>query len=243
MVQLKYFGDSRDFFKYDLITTLLQSGKFNNYVFIPMLTEHRDDNEGNITPRSRGGNSQDLLKFIEGCNNKSLRHWETWLKAEAKKVDYAAIKPVDGLFFTDEGREKYWRRHESLLNREKTLVFVDPDTGLETGNPSYLRRMGLEKYILNDELRLLIKDLSKTSVLMIYQHLPRNSDKHMESVKNKIKQILDIDQTVLVCAYREHDLAFLFICKDADLYKSIYELLKKFYEGGILKALVTHPIG
>lgn len=38
MVQLKYFGDSRDYFKYDLITTLVQHTSLDNYLFVPMLT-------------------------------------------------------------------------------------------------------------------------------------------------------------------------------------------------------------
>ena len=44
MVQLKYFGDSRDYFKYDLMTSILEEMMLESYVFIPMLTNHRDDN-------------------------------------------------------------------------------------------------------------------------------------------------------------------------------------------------------
>ena len=40
MVQLKYFGDDRDYFKYDSITYLLKAGLFRRYAFIPMLTEN-----------------------------------------------------------------------------------------------------------------------------------------------------------------------------------------------------------
>lgn len=149
MVQLKYFGDSRNFFKYDLITTLLQSGKFKNYVFIPMLTEHRDDNQGNISQRSRGEgkSSKELLEFIKGRNNKTLQHWRCWLEAKAENVAYAAIEPADCLCFADDGREEYWRRHKSLLTTKETLVFVDPDTGLETGTPNALKKKGREKYM------------------------------------------------------------------------------------------------
>ena len=41
MVQLKYFGDNRDFFKYDLITVVLEHTSLSHYVFIPMLIAHR----------------------------------------------------------------------------------------------------------------------------------------------------------------------------------------------------------
>lgn len=55
MVQLKYFGDSRDYFKYDLISSILEGMKIADYVFIPMLTNHRIDNEGNKTPKMISG--------------------------------------------------------------------------------------------------------------------------------------------------------------------------------------------
>lgn len=59
MVQLKYFGDSRDYFKYDLLASVLEEMNFGSYVFIPMLTNHRDD--GHCLPireRSHGGRWQ-----------------------------------------------------------------------------------------------------------------------------------------------------------------------------------------
>jgi hypothetical protein len=61
MVQLKYFGDNRDFFKYDLITAVFKHPSMRHYVFVPMLTEHRHDNEGKKPPRNRGDKSDALL--------------------------------------------------------------------------------------------------------------------------------------------------------------------------------------
>ena len=72
MVQLKYFGDSRDYFKYDLITSVLKDMKIENYIFIPMLTNHRVNNEGKKTPQKIGGKSDDLLLFIRSCGSKCL---------------------------------------------------------------------------------------------------------------------------------------------------------------------------
>jgi len=79
VVQLKYFGDDRDFFKYDLITHILTSTDLNNYAFVPMLTHHRQSNEGNKAPIHHSSRSEELFRFIDLCPNKSLKHWEAWL--------------------------------------------------------------------------------------------------------------------------------------------------------------------
>lgn len=240
MVQLKYFGDNRDFFKYDLITSILQqSEKLSNYVFIPMLTEHRDDNEGNLAPRKRGKSSNELLDFILRCREKSLKHWEEWLR---DKVDaYITIEPVNQTFFSDQTREKYWKEAQQIICKEKALIFADPDTGLQTGRPSYLMKMGREKYILNLELKFMIAEMLSTSVLMIYQHLTRNRHHHIESVNKKLQQIRSLNGGVSVCAYREDDLAFLFVSKSTELHTEILSILNSFYSGSTSKFKSVHP--
>jgi len=62
MVQHKYFGDSRDYLKYDLIKMVLENPVLPHYVFIPMLTEPRYDREGGVsradTRRCKSGNDR-----------------------------------------------------------------------------------------------------------------------------------------------------------------------------------------
>jgi hypothetical protein len=110
------------------------------------------------------------------------------------------------------------------------LIFIDPDTGLETGTPSYLRKMGREKYILNSELSCLFENLDKTSVLMIYQHLPNNKHIHQESVLKIINQAIASTGCQYIQAYREDDLTFIFIMKSNVIYKSISKLLNIYHE-------------
>lgn len=228
VVQLKYFGDSRDYFKYDLITYLLKCSNLTNYVFIPMLTSHRIDGEGNKLPKEVPGKSPELLSFIDSCLTKDLGHWETWLKPFVSS--YKTINPVNSIFFSNETRKEYWARLEDILPTKNALVFVDPDTGLESGSPSYLRKMGPEKYILNDELEYLFNGLDEDSILMIYQHLPNNKHIHKDSVKKKVNQALSSTSNAHVTAYREDDLAFIFMVKNKNLYVSLNSLLKKYHE-------------
>jgi len=223
MVQLKYFGDDRDFFKYDLITNILKNLQLTNYVFVPMLTEHRVDNEGNKKPYNSGDKSQELYDFISKKNSKSLNHWEEWI---LNFVDfYHTLKPVDEIVFSDETRDKYFNQFKNLVKIPNSLVFIDPDTGLETGSQSYLRKMGREKYLLDKELKFLVSNIDKSSVLMIYQHLPYNKHIHIKSLNKKMEQVSLVDDSIYYCAYRENDLAFILISKNLDVYNSLCNIL------------------
>lgn len=227
MVQLKYFGDSRDFFKYDLITQILDEMKIENYVFVPMLTKHRIDNEGKKTPIKNGDKSEDLHSFIGRCNPKSLSHWEKWLIAHVE--NYKTVEPVDESYFEDDSRNDYWASYAELLNEKNALIFLDPDTGLQSGSNSYLKKMGRDKYILDNEIKLLHDHLDPSSLLMIYQHLPNNKNDHKKAVRKKMEQLTALNIDSLVCGYREDDLVFLFLTKKPDLFKRLYGTLKNYH--------------
>lgn len=241
MVQLKYFGDSRDYFKYDLITHLLKKGVVSNYVFVPMLTNPKVDGEGNKKPKHIEGKSTELLSFIDRCDSKDLEHWEIWLKPHVES--YVTVHPVNEVFFEDDARNKYWESFEAVLKTKNALIFVDPDTGLETGKPSYLRKMGREKYILNKEFAKLSQLLDGSSVLMIYQHLPNNKHNHEESVNKKIKQAIEASGCPSVLAYREDDLAFLFIAKSEAIFSALCNLLEIYHgnSGHVYKSMHYAP--
>lgn len=239
MVQLKYFGDSRDYFKYDLMTLILEDMKIDNYVFIPMLTNHRIDNEGNKRPKMIAGKSGPLLSFIGNCGSPSLCHWEKWLSRYVK--NYKTVEPVDKIYFEDDTRAKYWISFTKHLKEKNAMIFLDPDTGLESGTQSYLWQKGREKYILNHEIDLLYRYLDPSSVIMIYQHLPYNKHAHEEAVSKKLVQLKASNQNALVCGYREDDLVFLFMLKDQELFTRLYNILTKYYVNSEHRYKSVHP--
>jgi hypothetical protein len=53
--------------------------------------------------------------------------------------------PIRLAFPDDDGRDRYWETCSQVINKRNALIFLDPDTGPETGKPSYLRRMGGRK--------------------------------------------------------------------------------------------------
>jgi len=228
MVQLKYFGDSRDYFKYDFITSIFEAHLFNRYTFIPMLTDHRDDKEGNRRPVSKGDKSSKLYDFIMTCKGKSLNHWEKWLTPYV--LSYHTIKPTDEIFFRDESRANYWQKFRPLVETNKTLVFLDPDTGLQTRNASYRKKMGPEKYILNKELNDVFMRLHPESLIMVYQHLPNNKHIHGEAIRKKLDQVQSVCCGAFTCAYREDDLAFVFVAKSTQILRRLQHFLSAYHE-------------
>jgi hypothetical protein len=212
-----------------LITHLLNKKVASNYGFIPMLTNPRSDGEGNKEPKYIKGKSCDLYCFIiNRRETKDLKHWEKWLKPFVKS--YKTKRPVNKVFFDDSNRDCYWKQYEDISKLANALIFIDPDTGLETGTPSYQKRMGREKYILNGEIKGLVQALDSTSVLMIYQHLQRNRHKHEDSVQKKLHQANKASGSSLVLAYREDDLAFIFITKSNKIFEKMREGLDSYYK-------------
>lgn len=133
------------------------------------------------------------------------------------------------MFFEDETRDEYWLSFDAHLKEKNALIFLDPDTGLETGRTSYLRKMGREKYILNHEIELLYGNLDTTSILMIYQHLPNNKHIHEAAVTKKLIQAKASNPDALVCAYREDDLAFLFMVREEGVFDSLCDCLTRYH--------------
>ena len=228
MVQPKFFGDNRDYFKYDLITSIFEAKLLERYVFIPMLTDHRNANK-----------SLKLYEFIEAC--KSLNNWETWLTPYV--TSYQTWKPTDQKYFRDESRTEYWGQFKPFMNTSKTLVFVDPDTGLQPKRSSDLKKGGPEKYILDNELKTLFDWLDPESILMIYQHLPRDSKRHSDATQEKLVQARSVCKTELACAYREYYLAFVFVATSKEILKQLHDLLDKYFlDNRNAKNALTHSL-
>lgn len=77
--------------------------------------------------------------------------------------------------------------------------------------------------------KLVKHSLDSSSVLMIYQHLPNNKHIHEESVCKKIKQAVEASDCSSVLAYREDDLAFLFIVKSEALFLELRNQLENYH--------------
>jgi len=173
-VKNQYFGDNRDLFKYDLILRVVKEiDSINHFTFIPMLTSDvsddkstkRDGEKRNRRNAKAGTKKSGLMNFLDGFEDKSkrdIKHLKNFFEKQGIEVTIYCGK---NKHFSHEYRGEYFKGIESEL-LSKSLIFVNPDNGLQIGRTR-------EKHIRYEEVRDLYKHMDKGSILMIYQHYPR----------------------------------------------------------------------
>ena len=164
----QYFGDNRDLFKYDLILRIIQAGLVNHFIYIPMLTKNDDSKQGGERDRCKarfGWKNQELCEFLNEFEEESERD----IRQLGRFFGKCGIKmKVYGRDFLHEGRKEYF---EAIGNDflSKSLIFVDPDIGLE------INKRSREKHVLYCEVSSLHENMGESPILMIYRHFPRKN--------------------------------------------------------------------
>ncbi len=216
----QYFGDNRDLFKYDLIFQIVKRGLVSHFIFIPMLTP---DVSGDKTTK-REGEQRNRCKSKAGRENNNLRIFLDKFQDKEKRD----IRELVGFFkeqgiemtihqhsFCHEEREAYFREAERKLS-PKSLIFVDPDIGLQV-------KRTRDKHIKYCEVKNLYDRMDTSSILMIYQHFPRN-DKHESYLGWRPKDLKEKIVGDLPIHIDDNEIILFFLTKDN---KSLRGLLGK----------------
>ncbi|OPX61755.1 MAG: hypothetical protein A4E34_01521 [Methanoregula sp. PtaU1.Bin006] len=171
-----FFGDARDLFKFDLVRHIMKAfPELGSFTFVPMLTEDepvsgkkttRTKDLGLAVKKGRAGTRnrelmEDLGRLQEIDDDLAYFHGiQSYFRKENIVVDVLHRDT-----FSHEHRENYFKK---VFDRfpSSSLVFLDPDTGLEVKNPT-------QRHLLFDEVKRIFDRMDHQSVLMIYQHLPR----------------------------------------------------------------------
>jgi hypothetical protein len=213
----QYFGDIRDLFKYDLIQRIVKEiSSLQKFTFIPMLTKYEPNRgDGNKRDFARakkdgrpGTNNEELIAFLKkyGEIDKDKRDFKKirdYFNSEDIKVE---IYNDEGYEFEHKARDSYFKNipGEYLHN---SLVFVDPDIGLEV-------KTCKEKHLRYREVRKLYDCMDEGSILMIYQHYRRARNKHKEYLPperaNKLKKEVKEDWSLEVS---DNEISFLFLTR------------------------------
>lgn len=225
----QYFGDNRDLFKYDLILQIIKAGLVTHFTFIPMLTPDVPSNksvkrEGEQRNRSKakaGNKNSDLVTFLNKFADRSKRDIKE-LQGFFKKQGIEAI--IFGDYFYHAKRETYFREAEKKL-LPKSLIFVDPDKGLEI-------KRTRDEHIKYCEIKSLYDRMDKSSILMIFQYFPRirtqsNIQKHFYERSTKLKEIgggLPIDYI------EDTEIKLFFLTRDKSLRESLGKVISKYGE-------------
>ena len=171
-----FFGDARDLFKFDLVRHIMKAfPDLASFTFVPMLTEEDVPAAKKKSPTKDLGLAQ--KKGRAGTRNLNLM------------VDMGRLQEIDDDLEYFQGIQSYFKKeniivdilhkdtfsHEHRVNYfnkmfekfpENSLIFLDPDTGLEVKNPT-------QRHLLFDEVKKIFDRMDHQSVLIIYQHLPR----------------------------------------------------------------------
>jgi len=171
-----FFGDTRDLFKFDLVRHIMKAfPDLASFTFVPMLTENEP------ASRKRKIATKDLglaqKKGRAGTHNRELM--EDLGRLQEIDDDYEYFHGIQSYFrkeniivdvlhtdtFSHEHRVNYFNRMFEKFPAN-SLIFLDPDTGLEVKNPT-------QRHLLFDEVGKISDSMDHQSILMIYQHLPR----------------------------------------------------------------------
>jgi len=241
-VKNQYFGDRRDFFKYDLLLDLAECLSKPRLTFIPMLTPNDGTGEGNVIGYECGARRQDLFDALRRAIN-------------ARQRDIGALREVlppcgvefllyrDAETFNNATRTEYFKNIPTdWLSR--AVVFFDPDIGLQTGTLGYMRVNGCDKYLMYAELENVAARAADDSVLVVYQHLQRNATKRTGDIGGRLRDLATHLATPSVWAVQWADLAFLVAVRDVALAIRIARRLREHAgkHGGILFGNHGQPV-
>ena len=211
----QYFGDRRDFFKYDLLLDLVESQGSRRLTFISMLTPNDGANEGELTRYDCAGRRSLLFEFLR--SKVALGQRDIKLLREIMPRFGVEFSPYrDDSYFEQSSREQYFDSVPSDC-LSSSVIFFDPDVGLQTGRHSYMRRKGPEKYLMYSELAGLCTRMSDDSVVVVYQHLQRNSNRHAGDIEHRLEDLKEHLATERAWAVRQGDLAFLIVVRNPSL--------------------------
>jgi hypothetical protein len=171
-----FFGDARDLFKFDLVRHIMKAfPDLASFTFIPMLTEEESPTKKKKTKTLDLGLAQKNGRA--GTLNRELM--EDMGRLQEIDDDYEYFHGIQAYFqkeniivdvlhrdtFSHEHRANYFDKVFTNFPKS-SLIFLDPDTGLEVKTPT-------RRHLLYDEVKKIFDRMDHQSVMMIYQHLPR----------------------------------------------------------------------
>jgi hypothetical protein len=223
-----YFGNTRDLFKFDLVRHIMKAvPAFESFTFVPMLTG------GDGSSRDKKSSGKDLAKARKtgkaGSQNQDLVVQMERLQEIEDDLDY--FQHIHGYFKKEQilahiiGEQKFSHKDRSryfghLLTHipPKSLIFLDPDIGLEESRPT-------EKHLLFDEVKQITDRMDNRSIAMIYQHFPRiNHDSYVRDRCSQLSQLTGIAPLTIT----DNEILFFLLVKNQRLKTEMVEVLERY---------------
>lgn len=219
----QYFGDRRDFCKLELLLDLAECQRHPRLLLIPMLTPNDGSMEGGITQYDCGARRRvlfDSFRVAVESGNRDIRS----LRNVLPRCGVHFMPYRDAEFFENTTRQAYF----DGVPREwlaSSVVFVDPDIGLETGTTGYMRGNGMDKYLFYGDLSRVAARATDDSILVVYQHLQRDASRRAGDIERRLRDLSTHTGTRFVWAIQWADLAFLVAVREPTLSGRVGETL------------------
>jgi len=227
-MNIRFSGDTRDLFKFDLVRHLMKSfPELASFTFIPMLTDRA------APTKLKKSAATDLLKAAKagkaGSQNRNLMEYLGKLQEIEDDMDYFTgiqsyfrqenilIDVLQKDRFSHEHRQNYFARLFEQFPK-KSLVFLDPDTGLEIKNPT-------REHLLFDEVKKITDLMDDSSILMIYQHFPRKT--HDGYIRGRCSQLYELTGTHPV-SITDNEIVFFLLAKDLKMRDQLVDIVAKY---------------
>ena len=229
----QYLGDVRDLFKYDLIQHILKEiSSLRKFAFIPMLTENEGSESGDGNKRDfarakkkkkPGTGNGDLMRVLEkykeiGENKRDFTEIEKYFKS--KDIKMLLYKEKGREYFEHSPTDDYFKNiPKSLLH--KSLLFVDPDIGLQIEKST-------KKHVLCREVNYLYSHMDEDSILMIYQHFPRARNKYPEYSPEGRSNKLEKETGNLPIYISDNEIMFFLLTRSDKLRGKLERTIKSY---------------
>jgi len=225
----QYFGDRNDFFKYDLVLTLIEKiDNLKHFTFIPMLTEDDGRGDGNLI-KYDGSRRKDLEDFLKNCIKRQDRNIKN-LRAFMSSYNIEYYPYRDTEHFSHKKRRQYFNDVESSFLNE-SVILIDPDNGFEVKS---IRSGNGHKYLKYDELNKICVRMSSSSLVLVYQHIPRvNREAYFARIGERICEYTGA--RVPICL-TDNRIVFFIIAKTDDLLAEIWEVTSYYAKNNGYKA-------
>ena len=167
----QYFGDSRDFYKYDLLLKLMGCGLgFEQLVMGWWLTPDDQSTDGEIRDYELGARDKELHDWLQTQHHRPHRDVRRLAEYPAvARAPWTYAPVLDMVPGDPAAREKYVEQIAALAS-PPSLVFLDPDNGMMTRSASRGQRC---KYVDYPEVARIVESIHEESALLVFQYLPR----------------------------------------------------------------------
>ncbi len=218
----QFFADRRDFFKYDLLLEMMEKAGFIRQLsFIPLLTPNDNRIGGRLTRYECENRRRGLYEFLRNCLSNRQRDvvlLRTFFGN--RNIRYSPFR--DSAYFTHQTRCEYFHSIPDSSFRE-ALLFLDPDNGLEV---SSMNSANGDKYVRYDEAKELFGRMDASSLLVIYQHLPRQNRKlFFQRLERKLTRNLGVEDVICIS---DNTIAFVVLARDTRKQSQLLTLLNSY---------------